>query len=143
MICHGCDQYTTVQALTHSNMMWYRASALRFCQVKKAELKQDFIQYKQDAVDVAEDEELDVLKWHWQQQLPGHHGSSSASLAAVRKRTAYYFVARLVVLVQPTSACVERVFSLLNNIMYSTRQTRTLNDNIAAALMLITNKRHL
>jgi hypothetical protein len=49
---------------------------------------------------------------------------------------------RLVVLVQPSSAAAERVFSLLKN-FWSIQQNRALSDTIRASLFLAYNKREL
>jgi hypothetical protein len=49
---------------------------------------------------------------------------------------------RLVVLVQPSSAAAERVFSLLKN-FWTVQQTRSLSDTIRASLFLAYNKREL
>ena len=48
---------------------------------------------------------------------------------------------KLVLLIQPSSAAAERVFSLLEN-SFTERQERSLQDNVSLAIMLQYNSKH-
>jgi hypothetical protein len=116
-------------------------------------LKLSFIAYKTYASRVTR-KKVDVLQWHY--DLYEHleademvdtcrycksNFSPSACKCAERLRT-WWEVASLVVLVQPSSAAAERVFSLLKN-FWSVQQTHSLSDAIRASLYLAYNKREL
>jgi hypothetical protein len=120
-------------------------------------LKLSFVSYKTNALQVSK-KKVDILQWHY--DLHEHleadededrmerncrycnFSSSSSSCKCAERLRMWWGAACLVVLVQPSSAAAERVFSLLKN-FWSAQQTRSLSDTIKASLFLAYNKREL
>eukprot|EP00733_Pompholyxophrys_punicea_P000535 Pompholyxophrys_punicea_v1_NODE_155_length_3151_cov_4.974483.p1 type:complete len:402 gc:universal NODE_155_length_3151_cov_4.974483:1287-82(-) len=92
----------------------------------KFESEDEYHQNKRERrLTIIKNEVFGILKWWKQQktQLP-----------------TWFFVVRQLMLLQPSSAASERVFSLLNN-SFSDKQTASLEDYREAAIMLQYNKR--
>jgi hypothetical protein len=102
-------------------------------------------------------DKVDVLQWHYdlhdhleadqeEDRMENSCRYYKLTLGDSHKCTErlgmWWEAACLVVLVQPSSAAAERVFSLLKN-FWSVQQTCSLSDTIRASLFLAYNKREL
>ena len=107
------------------------------------DLKSTFAAFKRDAMAVIT--HVDVLEWHY------NHGQTkvnarnngpfkSPSEKPEVSREAWWKAVRILVLLQPSSAAAERVFSILQRHV-GAQQYNMLGDAIRVGLMLEYNKR--
>ena len=89
------------------------------------EVKANKLIYKKDPED--------IIGWHYDRRVNTHFVSA---------RPNWWKVAAILVLIQPSSAACERVFSLLNN-SFSNKQSKALADYIILSLMMQFNKRRV
>jgi hypothetical protein len=120
-------------------------------------LKLTFLSYKTNALQVTKTK-VHVLQRHYDlhQHLEADEDEdrmerncrycksafSKSDCKCADRMKMWWEAASLVVLVQPSSAAAERVFSLLKN-FWSVQQTSSLSDAIRASLFLAYNKRDL
>lgn len=116
------------------------------------DLKAGWCAYKKKAERVQD--KVDILDWHYKQFLgldeevnEDKRESLCRYCSCITNRChcnkgmhQYWEACSLVVLVQPSSAAAERVFSLLKN-MWSEQQTHAMSDVIKTSLFLAYNKR--
>ena len=97
--------------------------------------------YKEKFIGV--DRSVDVLTWHYDHRNDiGAVGRAKKAASLLEQKESWWWdVAALLVLVQPTSASAERLFSLLNA-YFGQRRSGCLADVIRATLMLVQNGEH-
>lgn len=118
-------------------------------------LKDGFLAFKYYAQQLGADAEVDILQWHYSHQevapddirgarerCPICTRSQRAGCTCVRALKAWYRAVKLLVLLQPSSAAAERVFSVLKR-FWDDQQVTSLSDAIKASIFLEVNMRHL
>jgi hypothetical protein len=74
--------------------------------------------------------------------VPYLHALAKRGCKCVRALKAWYRAVKLLVLLQPSSAAAERVFSVLKR-FWDDQQVTSLSDAIKASIFLEVNMRHL
>ncbi len=161
---HGARVFDLVYAKTSTNAQAHRHidKLCHFHPLDQDELicalRLSFVSYKTNALQVAK-EKINILQWHYDlhEHLEADEDEDRmekncryckstlihADCKCAKQLGMWWTAARLVVLVQPSSAAApEGVFSLLKN-FWTVQQTCSLSDSIRTSLFLSYNKREL